>query len=65
MYICPKLLIKKIPKMKKLIYLFAAVIMFAFIACGGAETATEQAAPAAVLGAGIVGALALPGNIVL
>ena len=47
MYICPKLLIKKIPKMKKLIYLFAAVIMFAFIACGGADTATEQAAPAA------------------
>ena len=33
--------------MKKLIYLFAAVIMFAFTACGGADTATEQAAPAA------------------
>ena len=33
--------------MKNLIYLFAAVIMFAFTACGGADTATEQAAPAA------------------
>ena len=32
--------------MKNLIYLFAAVIMFAFTACGGGE-ATEEAAPAA------------------
>ena len=32
--------------MKNLIYLFAAVIMFAFTACGGGE-ATEDAAPAA------------------
>ena len=30
--------------MKKVIYLFAAVIMFVFFACGGADTATEQAA---------------------
>jgi hypothetical protein len=33
--------------MKNLIYLFAAVIMFAFTACGGGDTATEEAAPAA------------------
>jgi hypothetical protein len=33
--------------MKNLIYLFAAVIMFAFTACGGGDTVTEEAAPAA------------------
>ncbi len=33
--------------MKNLIYLFAAVTMFAFTACGGGDTATEEAAPAA------------------
>ena len=33
--------------MKNLIYLFAAVIMFAFTACGGGDTATEEAVPAA------------------
>ena len=32
--------------MKKLMYLFVAAIMFAFTACGGGETATEEAAPA-------------------
>ena len=33
--------------MKKLMYLFVAGTMFAFTACGGGETATEEAAPAA------------------
>ena len=33
--------------MKNLIYLFAAVTMFAFTACGGGDTATEEAVPAA------------------
>ena len=28
--------------MKKLMYLFVAAIMFAFTACGGGETATEE-----------------------
>jgi len=32
--------------MKKLMYLFVAGTMFAFTACGGGETATEEAAPA-------------------
>ena len=30
--------------MKNLIYLFAAVTMFAFTACGNVETTTEEAA---------------------
>ena len=30
--------------MKKLMYLFVAAIMFAFTACGGGETVTEEAA---------------------
>ena len=30
--------------MKKLMYLFVAGIIFAFTACGGGETATEEAA---------------------
>jgi len=30
--------------MKKLMYLFVAGTMFAFTACGGGETATEEAA---------------------
>ena len=30
-------------KMKKLMYLFVAGTMFAFTACGGGETATEEA----------------------
>ena len=33
--------------MKNLIYLFAAVIMLAFTACGGGESTTEETAPAA------------------
>ena len=33
--------------MKNLIYLFAAVTMFAFTACGGGDTATEEAVPTA------------------
>jgi hypothetical protein len=33
--------------MKKLMYLFVAAIMFAFTACGGGDTATEEVAPAA------------------
>ena len=33
--------------MKNLIYLFAAVTMFAFTACGGGDTTTEEVAPAA------------------
>jgi len=33
--------------MKNLIYLFAAVTMFAFTACGGGEATTEEATPAA------------------
>ena len=39
--------------MKKLMYLFVAGIMFAFTACGGGETATEEAAsdPADVIAA--------------
>lgn len=32
--------------MKKLIYLFVAGTILAFTACGGGETATEEAAPA-------------------
>ena len=34
--------------MKKLMYLFAAGTMFAFTACGGGETATEEAVETAV-----------------
>ena len=30
--------------MKKVMYLFVAVIMFVFTACGGGETATQEAA---------------------
>lgn len=30
--------------MKNLMYLFVAAIMFAFMACGGGETATEETA---------------------
>ena len=37
--------------MKNLIYLFAAVTMFAFTACGGGETATEEAVPADIVAA--------------
>ena len=39
--------------MKKLMYLFVAGTMFAFTACGGGETATEEAAsdPADVVAA--------------
>ena len=39
--------------MKKLMYLFVAGTMFAFTACGGGETATEEAAsdPADVIAA--------------
>jgi hypothetical protein len=33
--------------MKKLMYLFVAAIMFAFTACGGGDTATEEAVPTA------------------
>jgi len=33
-------------KMKKLMYLFVAGTMFAFTACGGGETATEEVAEA-------------------
>jgi len=33
--------------MKNLIYLFAAVTMFAFTACGGGDAATEEAVPTA------------------
>ena len=29
--------------MKKLMYLFVAAIMFAFAACGGSETVSEEA----------------------
>ena len=39
--------------MKKIMYLFVAGTMFAFTACGGGETATEEAAsdPADVIAA--------------
>jgi len=33
--------------MKKLMYLFVAGTMFAFVACGGGDTTTEEVAPAA------------------
>jgi len=35
-------------KMKKLMYLFVAGTMFAFTACGGGETATEETVETAV-----------------
>ena len=34
--------------MKNLIYLFVAAIMFAFTACGGGESVTEEATEAVV-----------------
>jgi len=40
--------------MKKLMYLFVAGIMFAFTACGGGETATEEAASDVVPPADVV-----------
>jgi len=35
-------------KMKKLTYLFVAAIMFAFTACGGGESVTEETVETAV-----------------
>ena len=42
--------------MKKLMYLFVAGTMFAFTACGGGETATEEAASDVVPAADVVAA---------
>ena len=48
MYICIKLLTNQNFKMKKLAYLFiAGLAMFAFTACGGGQTTTEEAVPVA------------------
>ena len=50
--------------MKNLIYLFAAVTMFVFTACGGGETTTEDVAPEDVVAKDVIAKAVAPSDTV-
>ena len=50
--------------MKNLIYLFAAVTMFVFTACGGGDTTTEDVAPEDVVAEDVVAEEVAPSDTV-